>query len=170
LIVSFRALDCNLYKSSNDDQTTEHSSKRERTWAWFNRRDAKVTLLRYLETLADAALTTRLVLERRLAMPGKRRDQHKGSLQARRRLARVAEAKAVALYDDLALRLRHHAGMVCKALKGCLPRRELTADMLLPEGSEEQIDSGLVGTLGAFEIYRGAARGHRMANLRIIVR
>ena len=27
-----------------------------------------------------------------------------------------------------------------------------------------------VGTLGAFEIYRGAARGHRMANLRIILR
>ncbi len=66
--------------------------------------------------------------------------------------------------------LRQHADMVCKALKGCLPRRELTSDMLLPKGSEEQIDTGLVGTLGAFEIYRGAARGHRMANLRIIVR
>ncbi len=66
--------------------------------------------------------------------------------------------------------LRHHADMVCKALKGCLPRRDLTSDMLLPEGSEAQIDTGFAGTLGAFEIYRGAARGHRMANLRIIVR
>jgi hypothetical protein len=42
--------------------------------------------------------------------------------------------------------------------------------MLLPAGSEERIESGFVGTLGAFEIYRGAAGGHRMANLRIIVR
>jgi hypothetical protein len=66
--------------------------------------------------------------------------------------------------------LRHHAEMVCKALKGCLPRRDLTSDMLLPEGSEERIEAGFVGTLGAFEIYRGATRSHRMANLRIILR
>ena len=66
--------------------------------------------------------------------------------------------------------LRQHADMVCKALTGCLPRRNLTSDMLLPEGSEQQIDSGFIGTLGAFEIYRGAARGHRMANLRVILR
>jgi hypothetical protein len=66
--------------------------------------------------------------------------------------------------------LRRHADLVCKALKGCLPRRDLTSDMLLPLGSEEQIDSGFVGTLGAFEIYRGATRGHRMANLRVILR
>jgi hypothetical protein len=71
---------------------------------------------------------------------------------------------------DRGLALRQHADMVCKALKGCLPRRDLTSDMLLPEGCEEKIDSGFVGTLGAFEIYRGAARGHRMANLRVIVR
>jgi hypothetical protein len=66
--------------------------------------------------------------------------------------------------------LRQHADMVCHALRGCLPRRELTSAMLLPDGSEEQIDAGFVGTLGAFEIYRGATRGHRMANLRIILR
>jgi len=66
--------------------------------------------------------------------------------------------------------LRHHADMVCKALKGCLPRRDLTSDMLLPEGSEEEIDAGFVGTLGAFEIYRGTTRGHRMANVRLILR
>lgn len=66
--------------------------------------------------------------------------------------------------------LRRHAEMVCKALQGCLPRRDLTPDMLLPGGSEEQIDAGFIGTLGAFEIYRGVKRGHRMANLRIILR
>ena len=66
--------------------------------------------------------------------------------------------------------LRQHADMVCKTLAGCLPRRDLTSDMLLPEGSEQHIDSGFVGTLGAFEIYRGATRGHRMANLRVILR
>ena len=42
--------------------------------------------------------------------------------------------------------------------------------MLLPEGSEPAIDSGFVGVLGAFEIYRGSIRGHRMANLRVILR
>ncbi len=52
----------------------------------------------------------------------------------------------------------------------CLPRRDLTSDMLLPEGSEQQIDTGFVGTVGAFEIYRGTVRGHRMANLRVILR
>jgi hypothetical protein len=54
--------------------------------------------------------------------------------------------------------------------KGCLPRRELTPEMLLPAGSEERIDAGFVGVLGAFEFYRGKARGHRMANLRLILR
>src|SRR5580700_9958058 len=66
--------------------------------------------------------------------------------------------------------LRRHADMVCEALRGCLPRRELTSAMLLPEGSEKEIDSGFVGVLGAFEIYRGSVRGHRMANLRVILR
>jgi hypothetical protein len=66
--------------------------------------------------------------------------------------------------------LRRHADAVCRALHGCLPRRELRSEMLLPDGSEERIDSGSAGTLGAFEIYRGAAGGHRMANLRIIMR
>jgi len=60
-------------------------------------------VLRYLETLADAALTKRIDLERQLATPGQRRDQHKGSLLARLRLARAKAAKATAWYDDLAL-------------------------------------------------------------------
>ncbi len=66
--------------------------------------------------------------------------------------------------------LRRHVEMVCRSLRGCLPRRELTPEMLLPVGSEEQIDAGFVGVLGAFEIYRGKRRGHRMANLRLILR
>jgi len=72
--------------------------------------------------------------------------------------------------QDRGTALRRHAEMVCEALRGCLPRRELTAAMLLPEGSEEQVEAGFVGVLGAFEIYRGSVRGHRMANLRIILR
>jgi hypothetical protein len=66
--------------------------------------------------------------------------------------------------------LRDHAELACRALKNCLPRRELTPEMLLPEGREEEIDAGFVGVVGAFEIYRGKARGHRMANLRLILR
>jgi hypothetical protein len=42
--------------------------------------------------------------------------------------------------------------------------------MLLPEGSEKEINDGFVGVLGAFEVYRGSVRGHRMANLRVILR
>jgi hypothetical protein len=72
--------------------------------------------------------------------------------------------------QDRAQALRRHADMVCDALAGCLPRRELTSAMLLPEGSEEKVDATFVGVLGAFEIYRGSARGHRMANLRVILR
>jgi hypothetical protein len=66
--------------------------------------------------------------------------------------------------------LRRHVEMVCRTLKGCLPRRELSPEMLLPNGSEMRIDAGYVGVLGAFEIYRGKAKGHRMANLRLILR
>src|SRR5260370_11002179 len=66
--------------------------------------------------------------------------------------------------------LRPHPDMVCAALQGCLPLRELTSGMLLPEGSEERINAGEVGVLGAFELYRGSVRGHRMANLRVILR
>jgi hypothetical protein len=66
--------------------------------------------------------------------------------------------------------LRRHADMVCDTLRDCLPRRELSSDMLLPADSGKVIDSGYVGVLGAFEIYRGSVRGHRMANLRVVLR
>ena len=65
--------------------------------------------------------------------------------------------------------LRRHADTVCEALAGYLPRRELTSGMLLPDGGEKEIEDGFVGVLGAFEIYRGSVRGHRMANLRLIL-
>jgi hypothetical protein len=42
--------------------------------------------------------------------------------------------------------------------------------MLLPEGGEQAIDTGFIGVLGAFEVYRGSVHGHRMANLRVILR
>ena len=60
--------------------------------------------------------------------------------------------------------------MVAAVLQSCLPRRDLTSSMLLPPGSEVDIDAGEVGVFGAFEIYRGKKGGHRMANLRVILR
>src|SRR5436190_11874772 len=72
--------------------------------------------------------------------------------------------------QDRGQALRRHAEMVCEALRGCLPRRELTSEMLLPQRGEQEIASDFVGVLGAFEIYRGSVRGHRMANLRVILR
>jgi hypothetical protein len=72
--------------------------------------------------------------------------------------------------QDRGLALRRHAAMVCETLRGCLPRRELTPEMLLPQGCETRIDAGFVGVVGAFEVYRGSVRGHRMANLRVILR
>jgi hypothetical protein len=71
---------------------------------------------------------------------------------------------------DCGQALRRHAEMVCETLRDCLPRRALDSAMLLPEGGEQAIDSGFMGLLGAFEIYRGSVRGHRMANLRLILR
>jgi hypothetical protein len=61
-------------------------------------------------------------------------------------------------------------GQVCDALRGCTLRSELTSVMLLPHGSETKVEAGFLGVLGAFELYRGSVRGHRMANLRVILR
>jgi hypothetical protein len=72
--------------------------------------------------------------------------------------------------QDRGAALRRHADMVAETLGGCLPRRDLTSAMLLAEGGEDQINAGYVGVLGAFEIYRGKKAGHRMANLRVILR
>jgi hypothetical protein len=71
---------------------------------------------------------------------------------------------------DRGAALRSHAHMVAETLSGCLPRRELNSTMLLPKGGEDRINGGYVGVLGAFEVYRGKKAGHRMANLRVILR
>jgi hypothetical protein len=60
-------------------------------------------VVRQLESRAYEALALRVDLERQRATPGKRRDRNKASLVARLWQARLAEAQAVALYDDLAL-------------------------------------------------------------------
>jgi hypothetical protein len=60
-------------------------------------------VVRQLESRAYEALALRVDLERRRATPGKRRDRNRSSLIARLWQARLAEAQAVALYDDLAL-------------------------------------------------------------------
>lgn len=60
-------------------------------------------VVRHLESRAYEALAACVDLERQLATPGKRRDRLKPSLTQRLRLARLAEAQAVALYDDVAL-------------------------------------------------------------------
>jgi hypothetical protein len=63
-------------------------------------------VVRYVESLAYQAMGVCLDLERRLATPGKRRDQQKQSLLVRLRYARQRQAQAIALYDDVALLLR----------------------------------------------------------------
>jgi hypothetical protein len=60
-------------------------------------------LVRCLESRAYEAIAVRYQLEARLARPGKRRDQSKRSWVAKLRHARAAEAKAVALADDVAV-------------------------------------------------------------------
>ncbi len=60
-------------------------------------------VVRYLESLAYQALALCLDLQRQLATPGKRRDRLKLSLTRRLDYARRGEAKAVALYDDVAM-------------------------------------------------------------------
>lgn len=68
--------------------------------------------------------------------------------------------------------LAGHARTVAEVLSGALPpRRRLTGDALLPPGSETVVDDpGFTGIVGSFEIYRGKSSGHRMSNLRLVLR
>ncbi len=60
------------------------------------------------------------------------------------------------------------AGILAAAAGG---RRELSPEMLLPTGAEEAVAArSFVGLLGACEIYRGKATGHRMACVRLVLR
>ncbi|MCO5168182.1 MAG: hypothetical protein M9894_17715 [Planctomycetes bacterium] len=68
--------------------------------------------------------------------------------------------------------LRHHAELLARLLQEAAGNRRviLPAD-LLPRGEElRPLDPGFVGWAGSFEIYRGSARGHRMACLRLVLR
>lgn len=63
-------------------------------------------LVRSLESAAYHAIDTRRKLDQQLARPGKRRDQQKRSLVQQRWRARLAEDRAVALADDVAVLAR----------------------------------------------------------------
>jgi hypothetical protein len=63
-------------------------------------------LLRSLEAAAYRAIEARTKLEKQLATPGKWRDKHRTSLVQKLRYARSAEARAIALADDVALLAR----------------------------------------------------------------
>lgn len=68
--------------------------------------------------------------------------------------------------------LRRHALALSESFAGVLsPRRRLGADELASETSAAVVDDpGFVGRVGHFEIYRGKPTGHRMANLRVVLR
>ncbi len=67
--------------------------------------------------------------------------------------------------------LREHARALAEVLQRCAgPRRLLTAELLLPEESEHQVDDGYTGEVGAFDIYKGKGGGHRMALARAVLR
>jgi hypothetical protein len=67
--------------------------------------------------------------------------------------------------------LRRHAVRLARAFVDAGDvRRSLDADAMLPPGAEHVLDRGFTGQLGAFSIYRGRPGGHRMANLRMVLR
>lgn len=68
--------------------------------------------------------------------------------------------------------LRDHAALLGTILSAAAgERRELASEHLLPRGAEAAVAArGFVGLLGAFEIYKGKATGHRMACCRVILR
>jgi hypothetical protein len=63
-------------------------------------------LVRHLESRAYEAIATRSKLQAQLARPGKWRDRRKWSLIQKLRFARVEEAAAIAVADDVALLCR----------------------------------------------------------------
>ncbi len=68
--------------------------------------------------------------------------------------------------------LRTHAEQLARTLVDDGDRRRrLAATDLLPEGAEASVDDpAFLGQVGGVEIYRGKPGGHRMANLRVILR
>lgn len=66
--------------------------------------------------------------------------------------------------------LRYHSEKICQVFEEYLPNRKFDPLVLLPQDAEKKIEDGFTGQLGAYEIYKGKANGHRMANLRLIFR
>jgi hypothetical protein len=68
--------------------------------------------------------------------------------------------------------LAEHARTIADVLGEALPaRRRLAPEMLLPRGAEGAVDDpAFTGMLGSIEVYRGKSTGHRMCNVRLILR
>ncbi len=68
--------------------------------------------------------------------------------------------------------LAAHARTVSEVLATALsPRRRLAAGTLLPAGAEFAVDDpAFTGAVGSFEVYKGKSTGHRMCNLRLVLR
>jgi hypothetical protein len=66
--------------------------------------------------------------------------------------------------------LRYHTNKICQSFNDYLPNRKFDPLTILPINSEQEIENGFIGAIGAYEIYKGKANGHRMANLRLIFR
>jgi hypothetical protein len=71
---------------------------------------------------------------------------------------------------NIGISLRQHTNKICEIFNGYLPNRILNSLSILPEKSEQEIDNGFIGQIGAYEIYKGKSKGHRMANLHLIFR
>lgn len=51
------------------------------------------------------------------------------------------------------------------------PGRAFPPTEVLPEGAEDSVDDArFTGQVGAYEVYRGKSTGHRMANVRLVLR
>lgn len=66
--------------------------------------------------------------------------------------------------------LRSHTEAICKSFDNFLPNRKLDPYQILPKNYEYKLENNFVGTLGAYEIYKGKKNGHRMCNLHLIFR
>jgi hypothetical protein len=65
--------------------------------------------------------------------------------------------------------MREHTNRICEIFNNYLPNRKLDPFNILPQNAEN-ISNDFVGQLGAYEIYRGKKKGHRMINLHLIFR
>ena len=66
--------------------------------------------------------------------------------------------------------LRYHTERICEVFDNYLPGRKFNANDILPGDVEKEINNNKTGIFGAYEIYKGKNKGHRLANLRLIFR